>query len=258
MTFSISYRRMLSKMQYYNYQNGLIYHHINQEGGWEKHEEHCRSFIIRALDLYKPVKVTVLGSGWLLELPLAELIERTAKVCLIDIIHPPDVISQAGNHNNVELIEQDVTGGLIAEVWQKTRNFSFFKKLKSLGDIIIPEYKPDDDPGLVISLNILTQLESLLIDYLKKISKINEDEFNLFRSEIQKKHIEFLLKHQSVLITDYEESVTDWSGNVSTISTLATDLPRGKIHEEWTWNFDKKGGEFYNTRSQFKVIAIIN
>lgn len=258
MTLSISYRRMLGKMNYYNYQNGLIYHHINQEGEWEKHEAHCRSFILRALELYKPVKVTVLGSGWLLELPFAELVERTGKVCLIDIIHPPDVISQVANLSNVELVEQDVTGGLIDEVWQKTRNFSFFKKLKSLENIIIPEYKPDDDPGLVISLNILTQLESLLIDYLRKRSKINEDEFNLFRSEIQKKHIDFLVKHRSVLITDYEESVTDWSGSVNTIPTLATELPQGQIREEWTWNFDKKGGDFYNSKSQFKVIALIN
>ena len=92
MTHSISYRRMLNKMGYYNYQNGLIYHHINQHGGWENHEEHCRGFIIKALDFYKPEKVTVLGSGWLLELPLAELVERTGKICLVDIVHPPDVI----------------------------------------------------------------------------------------------------------------------------------------------------------------------
>jgi len=74
-------------MGYYNYQNGLIIHHVNQEGGWESHQERCRSFILKALELYKPQKVTVLGSGWLLELPFAELIEQTEKVCLIDIIH---------------------------------------------------------------------------------------------------------------------------------------------------------------------------
>ena len=112
---------MLTRMGYYNYQNGLIYHHINQEGGWGNHEEQCRRLIIKALDFYKPEKVTVLGSGWLLDLPLAELIERTQKVCLVDIVHPPDVIRQAGYFKNVELIEQDVTGGLIEEVWQKEK-----------------------------------------------------------------------------------------------------------------------------------------
>ena len=28
---------MLSKMGYYTYQNGLIYNHLNQEGGWDGH-----------------------------------------------------------------------------------------------------------------------------------------------------------------------------------------------------------------------------
>ncbi|MGD0754285.1 MAG: hypothetical protein ABR927_04410 [Bacteroidales bacterium] len=257
MTQSISYRRMLSKMRYYSYQNGLIYHHVNQEGGWESHQEHCRSFILKALELYKPEKITILGSGWLLDLPFAELIERTGRVCLIDIIHPPDVISQVGSYTNVELIEQDVTGGLIEEVWQKTGKFSVFKKLKSLENIIVPEFKPDGDPGMVISLNILTQLESLLLDFLKKRSKIKEEEFNLFRTEIQRKHIDFLRKHRSVLITDYAEVITDRSGSVKTIPTLVTDLPPGQFTEEWTWNFDQTGADLYNSRSQFKIVALI-
>ena len=65
MTHSISYRRILNRMGYYDYQNGLIYNHLNQEGGWDSHLDHCRNFINRALDYYKPEKVTVLGSGWL-------------------------------------------------------------------------------------------------------------------------------------------------------------------------------------------------
>ena len=257
MTQSVSYRRMLSKMRYYSYQNGLIYHHVNQEGGWESHQEHCRSFIIKALELYKPEKITVLGSGWLLDLPFAELIERTGRVCLIDIIHPPDVINQAGSFNNVELIEQDITGGLIEEVWQLTEKYSFFKKLKSLENIIKPEFKPDGDPGMVISLNILTQLESLLIDFLKKRAKIKEEEFDFFRTEIQRKHIDFLKKHRSVLITDYAEVITNRSGSVKSIPTLLTDLPQSQFTEEWTWNFDQTGADLYNSRSQFKVVALI-
>jgi hypothetical protein len=251
MTQSISYRRMLTRMGYYNYQNGMIFHHVNQTGGWENHQTHCRSFIIKALELYKPEKVTVLGSGWLLELPFAELIERTGSICLIDIIHPPDVIAQIGNYKNV-------TGGLIEDIWQKTGRYPFLKKLKSLENIIIPEFKPDSDPGLVISLNILTQLESLIVDFLKKWSKIKKEEFNFFRTEVQRKHIDFLMKHRSVLITDYAEVVTNKSGSVKTIPTLVTDLPTSKISEEWIWNFDQTGADLYNSRSQFKVIGLIN
>jgi len=245
-------------MGYYNYQNGLIYHHINQEGGWENHQAHCRSIIIKAMELFKPEKVTVLGSGWLLDLPLAELVERTQKIFLVDIVHPPDVINQVKRFKNVELIEQDVTGGLIEEVWQKGRKYGFFNKLRSLENINVPEFKPDFDTGMIISLNILTQLESLPLDFIKKRSLIKEEDFNLFRAEIQKKHIDFLMRNRSVLISDYAEVITSRIGDIKTIPTLVTDLPACRLSEEWTWNFDQTGADLYNSRSQFKIVALIN
>lgn len=256
MTHSLSYRRLLNKIGYYNYQNGLIYRHLKQEGGWDTHLNHCRDFILKSIDFYKPEKVTVLGSGWLLELPLAEIIVKTKKVSLVDIVHPPEVISQTGTLKNVEVIEDDVSGGLIAEVWQKSGSYSFFNKMQSLESITIPEYNPHYDPGLVISLNILTQLESLLTDFLRKRSKISEEDFIIFRTTIQKKHIDFLKKHSSVLISDSAEIVTNKTGSTTTIPTLLTDLPKGKFSEEWTWNFDLKKTDYNNSRSLMKVVAI--
>jgi hypothetical protein len=258
MSHSLTYRRMLTRMGYYNYQNGLIYRHINQEGAWENHLDRCRQFIIRALDFYNPEKITVLGSGWLLDFPLIEIIERTKRICLIDIVHPPDVINQAGRFKNVELIEQDLTGGLIEEVWQMSKNFSLIKRSQMLKNIIVPEYKPHEDPGLVVSLNILTQLESLLVNFIKKRSKIKEEEINLFRAEVQKQHISFLMKHRSVLITDLAEVITSRTGSVETIPTMITDLPSCRVCEEWNWNFDVKGTDLYNSRSYFKVLAQFN
>jgi hypothetical protein len=256
MTHDISYRRLLSKMGYYNYQNGLIYRHLNQEGGWDKHLEHCRNFILKSIDFYNPEKITVLGSGWLLELPIAEMIEKVDRICLVDIIHPPDVIRQVGSIKNIELSEQDVTGGLIEEVWQKAGKHSFLNKLKSLDDINIPEYNPVDDPGMVVSLNILTQLESLLIRFIRKKSAIKEEEYIRFRVEVQKKHLDFLRLHKSVLITDFEEIITDKSGSNTTVSTLVTELPQAHLRNEWTWNFDLAGADYYNKRSLMKVVAL--
>ncbi len=244
-------------MGYYDYQSGLIYRHLNQEGGWDEHLERCRTFILKALDHYSPSKISVLGSGWLMELPLAEIIERGIKVSLIDIVHPPEVIAQAGRLKNVELVEADVSGGLISEVWHKSSEYSFLKKMKSLDDISIPEYIPESDPGMVISLNILTQLESLLIDFIKKRSNIKDDEYLLFRKKIQNKHIDFLKKHQSVLISDMAEISTDRSGISNTVQTMVSDIPDTIFSEEWTWNFDSKSTDFYSTTSVMKVLAIV-
>jgi hypothetical protein len=231
---------------------------MNQGSGWENHLENSRRFIMKSLDIYNPEKITVLGSGWLLDFPLAELAERTKKICLVDIVHPPDVIRQAGSIKNVQLIEQDVTGGLIREVWEKMHKFNFLRKSRTIANITIPEYSPTDDPGMVISLNILTQLETQLIDFMKKRTRITEEEFNLLRTEIQHKHLVFLLKHRSVLISDYEEVITDRNGNIKSFPTIFINLPSCTYREEWTWNFDQTGADMYNKRSHFKVVALLN
>lgn len=243
-------------MGYYAYQNGLIYNHLNQEGGWDSHLARCRSFINRALEYYKPEKVTVLGSGWLLDLPLAELIEKTEKIYLVDIVHPPEVIKQVKDFEKVVIVEQDITGGLIERVWCTSRECNFINKLKSLKSIVVPEYIPDFDPGLVISLNLLTQLETRLIECLKKRSVIGEDEFHGFRKEIQEKHLRFLMKHSSVLITDYEEVVTKKNGIETAFHSLIAEPPEGKFSEEWTWDIDLKGSDYYNSRRVMKVVSV--
>ncbi|HAM11200.1 MAG: hypothetical protein A2X05_06850 [Bacteroidetes bacterium GWE2_41_25] len=243
-------------MGYYDYQNGLIYRHLNQESGWDSHLKHCRDYIMKTVDLYKPDKVTVLGSGWLLELPIAEILEKTGKVCLIDIIHPPEVISQAGKISNVELIESDLTGGLIEEVWNKVHSYSVFSKPDSIEGIIIPEFKPESDPGMIISLNIITQLETMLVRYLKRKARIGEEEMSRFRKTVQNRHIDFISKHRSMLITDCEEIITKRSGEVNKTSTLLAAIPSFKDKEEWTWNFDSKGADYYSSRSVMRVLAV--
>jgi hypothetical protein len=257
MAFGESYRRILNRLGYYDYQHGFIVRHINQDSGWNSHLEKCRDFILKALDVHKPEKVTVLGSGWLLELPLKEMLEKVNKVYLVDIIHPPEVVQQVSSLPGVELRSEDVSGGLIDEVWKKTSGIPFFRKLKSLDDILIPEYKPGYDPGMVISLNILTQLEILPVKQLLKKSSVREEEISAFRKMVQIKHIDFLKKYKSVLITDKAEVFNEKSGNVSEKQTVIADLPEGLYREEWTWDFDLLGSDYYDKRSVFKVEAII-
>jgi hypothetical protein len=257
MSHTAEYRRILTRMGYYNYQNGLIYRHLDQDGGWDSHLEKCRNYIIRAVDTLRPKKVTILGSGWLMDLPLAELIEKTEKIILADIIHPPEVISQVAGFANVELCETDITGGLIDEVWIKTRGITFFKPLRMLSDIRIPDYKPDFDPGMVVSLNILTQLEALPLKYIRRKSRLNEAALIEFRKAVQMSHISFLSRYPSVLISDVREIITGTGDSGEIIPTMLADLPAGKMQEEWTWNFDKKGADFYNKTSEMKVVAVI-
>jgi hypothetical protein len=216
-------------MGYYNYQQGLIYRHLNQDKGWISHEEHCRNFIIKALDYFKPEKVTVYGSGWLMDLPLAEMAERVDRIFLVDIIHPPEVITQTAGFKNIQLVEEDVTGGLIEEVWKKAGNRTFFNRLSSLSDISVPEYQPVDDPGLAISLNILTQLETLPEKLLRKKCRVDEKEYINFRKEIQLLHIRFLEKHKSVMILILREPIINRKNQYLRLLQLCFEMERENI-----------------------------
>jgi hypothetical protein len=257
MAHNLSYRKILHRMGYYNYQRGLIYHHFEEEGSWNSHLRNCRDFVLKALDFYKPSKVTVLGSGWLLDLPLEEMCDSVAEINLVDIIHPPEVKEQAGKLKKVFLREEDVSGGLITEVWEKCRHRLFFNKLRSLDEIRIFEYQPKFDPGMIISLNIMTQLENLPLEFIKKRSVNNEESYVCFRKEVQSKHLSFLENHKSVLITDISEIITDNSGNSTENPSVLTDLPEAKLKVEWTWNFDQRRSDYYRKKSVFKVAAMI-
>ncbi|MGB8491243.1 MAG: hypothetical protein WCE64_09300 [Bacteroidales bacterium] len=257
MTSNVSYRLMLHRMGYYDYQQGLIYRHLNQEGGWSSHLENCRKFILDAADIIKPSVITVLGSGWLLDVPLTELAERATTVNLVDIVHPPEVKSQVAGLKNVILREDDVTGGLISEVWKKAGHRTFLNKLRTFGSIDVSEYQPQYDPGMVVSLNIITQLETIPLRLLRKKSSADMSAITGFRKLIQEKHLSFLLKHRSVLISDIAEVETESSGRINEIRSLLAELPESEHTMSWTWNFETRAPDFYTKKSVFRVTALI-
>jgi hypothetical protein len=244
-------------MGYYNYQRGLIYRHLDQEGNWNTHLKNCRNFIIKSLEFYNPSVVTVLGSGWLLDLPLKEIADQVSEINLVDIVHPPEVKSQISEMKNVILREEDISGGLISEVWQKAGHKSFFNKLRTLDEIRITDYQPQYETGMIISLNIFTQLESMPLELLRKKAVADEEDFLRLRKEIQQTHLSFLKKHKSALITDFSEVVTENSGKITEINSVLVDLPEGKFKENWTWYFDLRNSDYYRKKSVFKVTAIL-
>ncbi len=257
MTLSGQYRRILQRMGYYNYQEGLIYRHLNQGEGWNSHLVNCRNFILKSLDYFNPPVITVLGSGWLLDLPLKEITERAERINLVDIIHPPEVKKQVADFKNVILHEEDVTGGLIAGVWKNAGNRTFLNRLKSIDGITITEYIPAFETGMVISLNILTQLETLPVRLLMKKAITDEDSRLRFRRAVQQSHMDFLSRHRSVLISDYSELITESSGAVNRIMSVLIDLPEGDYSEEWTWYFDLRDSDYFRKKSVFRVKALI-
>lgn len=248
--------RILKKMGFLADQGGIINRYLREQGGWDSHLYKCREYILSKVRLFKGKDITILGSGWLLDVPLEELAEMCRMVKLVDINHPAQVRRKVKSFTNVKLINADITGGLIEEVWRITR-----KKISNPDNIEIPVYSFDFDPGLVISLNILTQTDTLLNDYLRKTVDIGIDRQRLFRSKVQQAHLDMLNQYPYLLLTDYEEEIVDIdSSRILETNNLifAGALPQGRDSEEWEWIFDSSGEYYRRKRVIFRVRAVDN
>lgn len=81
---------------------------------WAPHFRECRDLIDKATEGIGHHKVTVLGSGLLLDFSLDLLADTFDKVVLVDILHLPVVQKRVRAFANVELFTNDHTG--VAEV----------------------------------------------------------------------------------------------------------------------------------------------
>lgn len=252
---SITNSRILKKMGYLADQEGIIRRYLREQGGWDSHLLRCREYILERVKKQSLPDVTILGSGWLLDVPLEELSELCSSITLIDINHPSQIRRKVKQYSNVRLIKDDITGGLIEKVWQMSR-----RKIDTLDTIGIPVYKFDFNPGLIISLNLLTQTDTLLNDFLIKKTKINIEEHRRFRKRVQEAHIALLNNYPHLLVTDFEEEIIDIEEDlvIETNQLIFCEIPAGNNRQEWSWIFDSTGEYYMRRRVSFKVMAIDN
>jgi len=249
---------MLRKMGLKTDQNGIIDRYLREKEGWDIHLENCKNFILRSLEYKQAKSVAVLGSGWLLDVPIDELIKKLDKLFLIDIIHPALIKYKTKPHKNIVLIENDITGGAI----ERAFNFIDKKLYKTTSaNYILQNLQPlklelNLNADLYISLNITNQLDILIVDFLRQNLNFNENDFFDFRKTVQKEHLLALPQNKSCLITDYEEITTNNKNLKETRKLVYSDFPAGNFTEEWQWDFDFQKTYYSDKTTQFIVKAI--
>ena len=248
---------ILHRMGYYNDQAGIMRRYGAEESSWATHIEKSRELILRTVDLFNPPVITVLGSGWLLDLPLEEIVEKVRTLYLTDILLPRQVENRIKMYANVRFIQEDLTGGLINTVYDNARrgllrHHADVKKILSF-----KPYEPPSDAGLIISLNLLSQLDSLPADYLRKKTLISEEQISEISQRVQQQHVDMLGNRDALLIADFYEHPAGLYNEAERKPTVAIDLPEGILREEWDWVFDT--GRNYNpaTTTVFRVAGII-
>jgi hypothetical protein len=249
------FKRFFNKFLLSNFykkdQDGIIKRYINEEHNWDIHINNSKNYILDFLANQHNCTVAILGSGWLIDVPMADILRNNNNIVLFDINHPKQIKNRYKNNNSVTFIEQDLTNGLI----QKAINSDSFSIFQSF----VNSSKPllfNDNYDFIISLNLLNQLDIILCDLIKYKFNISDENLVNIRKDIQNLHIKSLPKNKSCIITDfieinYSESLKDGIEN----NLLYVDLSFLKNTKKWLWTFDTKKNYRNNTNTTFKVIA---
>jgi len=239
-------------------QQGIINRYIRESEQWQEHLVNTKNYIIESAKLKNKENCFVIGSGWLLDVPIDELSMLFKKVTLIDIVHPRQITHKIKKYKNVETIEIDITGFVepVYYFMKKTKKqklkLSSVKQIYS--ELCINKLKNAD---FVISVNILNQLDILICDYIKRYNIYTDTEIDQFRKTIQQNHLDILPVSKSCLITDYKEvNLNEKMEIINSNSLIYVDLPENKKTKKWQWNFDMSKTYQKNAKTIFKVKAI--
>jgi len=188
--------------------------HRRTRRAWAPHIAATRDFVER---LPGGGRVVVLGSGRLIEVPAARLLERFAEVTLVDIVHPWFARIRAALDKRIRLIETDVTGVVEA---------------LSRGEAASP--KPPEIGGfdLALSANLLSQLPLLPLD------KVPDDDKDRFARALVVSHWNWVrsLAPVAALFSDAESIWRDPSSGAEQRDSTLWGVEPPPADETWTWN----------------------
>ncbi len=219
------------KLGYLNGQLGIKVRHRQCRRAWQGHLEWTKQVIRAAiLDCPQRRKAVVLGSGMLLDVPLADLAATFREVVLVDVVHPLSVYLTALRYRNVKLVRADVTD-TATELAKVAKNPT----------LPLPRATPQlfcDDPQVdyVVSVNLLSQLPYVPSFYLEKNSR-PESEIDAYSRDLIESHLDYLRRLPGVvtLITDVEKLKIDRAGNIVDRFDILYGVSLPWQADEWTW-----------------------
>lgn len=199
---------------------------------WQSHLDHCRSLILEAAGACPGRgKVLVLGSGLLLDIPVAELSALFGEVVLVDIFHLPKVRRKLAAFPNVRAVDADVTQA-VPVVHRMIRERSREPLPRVAPDIFL-----DQGFDLVVSANILSQLPVLLLKRIARRLGRGDAELEAFARGLIEEHLAWLLRFSGsvCLITDLKwQSLTLGEMLEDEDALLGVEVPaQGRT---WYWN----------------------
>jgi len=249
--------RILRKMGFRAESRGLFDRYINVEGAWEGHLERTRGFIARVVNDRKFDNMAVLGSGWLLDVPLELLSRISGHVWLYDAVHPRQVVHRLRGFPNITTVSADITGGVLKSTFQAVRDYKRHRIMWTPEQICSGDFRPEPVPDFIISLNLFSQIGVMITDYLRKYIPLGEEETERINVLLQQSHLRLLRPGKSCLITDIREKNTDLeNGTLETTGLTGLSFPAAASTDTWEWQFDPGGGYRAGKKTVMQVLAL--
>ena len=199
---------------------------------WEPHCRRSRQVVLdAAARCPSRRRAVILGSGWLHDVPLPELVSLFDEVTLVDLFHPRLTREAVKSLPNVRLVGADVTRTLEGvHRAARTRN--------SVLPTAMPNLFLGEEIDLVVSLNLLSQLPCMSEWYLRKARSHDEPTIAAFARGLIESHLAYLQKFSGVvaLVSDVAlERIGPQGQVIPAGGTLyGCEMPfRG---ESWLWD----------------------
>lgn len=213
---------------------------------WQPHLEQTRRTILSAAERARSRRrIVILGAGPLLDVPLEELSSMFNEVVLLDIVFLPEVYKRVKPHPNVRLVQHDVTN-MAETLYESVRSGA--RELPTAAPAV-PDI--DKNTGLVVSLNILSQLWVMPRTYaLKKLRNLDDEVVDDWCEQITGSHYAFLqsLTCPVCLIADYEFVKRDRERRIVSEGSTIAELALPEPETAWTWNIVPLGEEQFASK----------
>lgn len=237
------------------YQRGIARRYAEQAERWAEHLHRSQKEVQEFVTRHKPRVLYILGSGWLLDLPMEYLLQNVPELHLVDIAHPRTIVARYKKHSSVIFDTLDLTGGLLT-LLENTRRADVVPTdlLSRILAISSPSFY-NQRSASVISLNLLSQLPYPLLN--DDTASLLGDDIEQASASLQQKHIEWLHAFQhALMIFDFEEvrNMPHYEAP-ELVPTVYAPFPHLQNKKEWIWLFDCNGSYIHNMTTHLRVAA---
>lgn len=187
---------------------------------WSEHQANTRAAILRAAaSLIHHDHVLVLGAGACLDVPLADLASRFAKVTLIDAVRSRGLKLPG----NARYLTRDIHG--VMEALSAGRD----DRGAPLANL--------DRADLTVSVNLLSQLPRLPIRAMRRQGLIAEAECETAAHQIMDEHVRDMTAREGarLIIADARHRLMDNVGNLLRERDIADAVGLTNPLESWVW-----------------------